>query len=187
MTGRKDGLLIGAEGPGRAEEIAALFAAVFAASEGAEEGRLIGALARDLIATTPAADLRIFTARDAAGLLLGCILFTRMHYAGEARQVFLLSPVAVATAQQGRGIGQALIRHGLDALKAEGVDVALTYGDPAYYGRTGFRPVTEAEVAAPCPLQMPQGWLGQSLTAAPLAPLKGPVRCAQALADPGFW
>ena len=178
---------IAAEGPDRAEEIAALFAAVFTASEGAEEGRLSGALARDLIATTPTDDLRIFTARDAAGRLFGCILFTRMAYAGETRQVFVLAPVAVATAAQGRGIGQALIRHGLDVLQVEGVDVALTYGDPAYYGRTGFRPITEAEVAAPYPLQFPHGWLGQSLTSAALAPLRGPVRCAPALADHRFW
>lgn len=178
---------VAAEGPERAADIAALFAATFTASEGAEEGQLIGRLARDLIATTPAADLKIFTARNADGTLAGCILFTRMRYGGDPRRVVLLAPVAVATARQGRGIGQALIRHGLDVLKDQGVEVALTYGDPAFYGRTGFHPITEAEVAAPCPLQMPQGWLGQSLTAAPLAPLRAPVRCAPAFADPRLW
>ncbi len=46
----------------RAQEIAELFGATFAASEGAEEGRAIGALARDLLATTPAEELRVFLA-----------------------------------------------------------------------------------------------------------------------------
>lgn len=178
---------LSAEDPDRAQDLAALFEATFTASEGAEEGRLVGGLARDLIATTPATDLRIFTAREKGGPLLGCILFTRMDYAGEARQVFILAPVAVATVAQGHGIGQALIRHGLDALRAEGVDVALTYGDPAFYGRTGFRPVAQDEVAAPFPLQFPHGWLAQSLTGAPLSPLRGPARCAPALSDPAFW
>lgn len=174
-------------GTDRAEEIAGHFAATFTASEGAGEGALIGALVRSLLSTTEPGALRVFTARDEDGTLAGCILFTRMDYAGEARRVFLMAPVAVAPGRQGEGIGQALIRHGLDRLRTEGIDVALTYGDPAYYGRTGFRPVTQADVAAPFPLQFPEGWLGQALDDGPLAPLAGPVRCAPAFDDPKYW
>ena len=176
----------GRETPDRAEDIAALFAETFAASEGAEEGALIGGLVRDLLATTPAEELHVFTAREEDGLA-GCILFTRMHYAGDPRRVVLMAPVAVATGWQGRGVGQALIRYGLEALAADGTDVALTYGDPAFYGRTGFRPIGQEEVAAPFPLQFPHGWLGQSLTDAPLGHLPGPVRPAPAFNDPHFW
>jgi putative acetyltransferase len=110
-----------------------------------------------------------------------------MSYAGDARQVFVLAPVAVATDRQGQGVGTALIRHGLDALRARGVDVALTYGDPAYYGRIGFRPITTEIAAAPYPLQFPHGWLGQALDGGPLRPLVGEVACVPALADPAFW
>jgi putative acetyltransferase len=88
---------------------------------------------------------------------------------------------------RGRGSGSALIRHGLDALRARGVDVALTYGDPAYYGRIGFRPITTEIAAAPYPLQFPHGWLGQALDGGPLRPLVGEVACVPALADPAFW
>jgi putative acetyltransferase len=112
-----------------AEAIADLFASTFTASEGAEEGALIGALARRLIAETPAEDLRVFTAWE-DGALLGGIFFTRLTYAGDPRTVFMMAPVAVATAHQGQGIGQRLIAHGLDALRQEGVDIAVTYGDP---------------------------------------------------------
>jgi predicted N-acetyltransferase YhbS len=178
---------IAREGIEAAEEMAALFATTFGASEGPEEGQLIGTLARGLLATTPDGDLRAFCAREAEGRLVGCILFTRMDYARDPRRVFVLAPVAVAPDRQGRGVGPALIRHGLDALRSEGVDVALTYGNPAFYGRLGFRAIAQEAVAAPFPLQFPHGWLGQSLTDAPLAPLPGPVRCAPALDDPAYW
>ena len=169
-----------------ADAIAELFASTFTASEGAEEGGLIGALARRLIAETPAGDLRVFTACE-DGAIVGGIFFTRLTYENDPRTVFMMAPVAVATARQGQGIGQRLIAHGLDALRQEGVDIAVTYGDPAFYGRVGFKPVSEAELPAPQPLQQPQGWIAQSLTDAPLSPVSGPARCVAAFEDPALW
>jgi predicted N-acetyltransferase YhbS len=169
-----------------APAIAALFTATFTAAEGAEEGALVGALARRLIAGTPAKDLRVFTAWD-DGALVGAIFFTRLTYGGDPRTVFLMAPVAVATARQGEGIGQRLIAHGLEALGREGVDIAVTYGDPAFYGRVGFLPVAQADLPAPHPLNLPQGWIAQSLTDAPLTPLLGPARCVAAFDDPALW
>lgn len=170
----------------RGEVISDLFKASFTASEGAEEGALIGALAHRLITETPAGDLRVFTAWE-DDALLGSILFTRLTYEGDPRIVFMMAPVAVATERQGQGIGQRLIAFGLDALRREGVDIAVTYGDPAFYGRAGFKPVSEADLPAPQPLQQPHGWIAQSLTEAPLTPLSGPVRCVAAFDDPAFW
>jgi predicted N-acetyltransferase YhbS len=170
----------------RASEIAALFAATFTDSEDAEEGALIGALARRLMAETPAQDLRVFTAWD-SDALIGGIIFSRLVYEGDSRTVFLLAPVSVATDRQGQGVGRRLIAHGLDALRRDGVDIALTYGDPAFYGRVGFRSITEAAAPAPFALQQPEGWLGQSLTDAELTPLSGPARCVPAIDDPVFW
>ncbi len=169
----------------QADQIVTLFAETFTASEGADEGRLIGALARQLIDTTPAKDIHVFTARD-GDTLAGAIMFTRLAF-DDPRQVFLLAPVAVATGHQGKGIGQALITHGLDALRERGADAAVTYGDPAFYGRVGFRPVTEEAVAAPFPLSMPYGWQAQSLTDAPLGRLRGPCACVAAFDDPAYW
>jgi len=168
------------------EVIAAMFTDAFTASEGEAEGALIGALARRLIVETPAADLRVVTAWT-DGALLGCIFFTRLAYEGDPRTVFMMSPVAVATAHQGNGIGQRLISHGLDALRQEGVDIAVTYGDPAFYGQVGFAPVAEADLPAPQTLSQPEGWIAQSLTDAPLTPLHGPVRCVAAFDDPALW
>lgn len=169
-----------------AERIVDLFGATFTASEGAQEGALIGDLVRRLIAQTPAEDLRVFTAWE-DGTLTGGILFSRLAYEGDPRTVFMMAPVAVATEHQGKGIGQQLITHGLDVLRQEGVDIAVTYGDPAFYGRVGFAPVSEADLPAPHALQHPEGWIAQSLTEAPLTPVSGPVRCVDAFNDPALW
>lgn len=169
-----------------AEAIVALFGATFAASEGPEEGARIGTLARRLVAETPAGDLCVFTAWE-AGELVGAICFTRMTFPSDPRTVFLLAPVAVATGWQRRGIGQKLIAHGLDAIRQEGADIAVTYGDPAFYGRVGFRPVSEAVLSPPQPLSLPHGWIARSLTQAPLTPVVGQCRCVAAFDDPALW
>lgn len=171
---------------GRERDITELFSATFGASEGVQEGVLIGSLADELLSVTPPGDIRVFTAWE-GGALIGAAVFTRLAYAGDPRIVFLLSPMAVATARQGEGVGQALIRHALAELRAEGVDVAVTYGDPAFYGRVGFMPLSEATAPAPLPLSQPEGWIGQSLTAEKLTAFSGPATCVAALDDPRFW
>lgn len=170
----------------RTDEIIALFAATFSASEGPDEGRLIGELVAKLIAKTPDDDLFVFSALD-DGALAGCILSTRPTYAEDGRTVFLVAPVAVETGRQGRGLGQSLLRFDLDELRRRGVDVAVTYGDPNYYCRVGFRTVSEEQARAPLTLSQPEGWLAQSLTERPLDPLRGPSRCVAAFDNPDYW
>jgi putative acetyltransferase len=48
-------------------------------------------------------------------------------------------------------------------------------------------PVSQDDMPAPFSLQHPEGWLGQSLNGAPMAPLKGPSHCVEAFNDPAFW
>lgn len=171
---------------GQTDAITALFEASFAASEGPEEGALVSVLARRLIETTEPDDLFGFVALD-RDTLAGCILFSRLRFEGGARNVFLLAPVAVEVSRQGRGIGQGLLHHGLSEIAQRGVEVALTYGNPAYYAKVGFHPISQAEIPPPQPLSHPEGWLGQSLTSHPLEPMKGPSHCAPALNDPVYW
>lgn len=171
---------------GREGRIVDLFTATFTASEGAEEGATIGALVHRLLSGTAPADIRVFTALD-GDRPVGGVIFTRLRFADDPRPAVLLSPMAVIPDRQGEGIGQALIRHGLAALRAEGVELAMTYGDPAFYGRVGFQPVTPATVPPPFPLSQPVGWIGQSLTDADLPILPGPSRPVDALNDPTLW
>lgn len=177
---------VSAEYEAHAAAIGDLFSATFTASEGAGEGALIGELARRLMAETPVQDLRVFTTWD-RGELVGAILFSRLTYEGDKHTVFVLGPVAVATDRHNQGIGQRLISHGIEMLRQEGVELAVTYGDPNFYRRIGFKAITQDDVPAPFTLQHPEGWLGQSLNNAPLTPLKGPSRCVQAFNDPAFW
>jgi predicted N-acetyltransferase YhbS len=93
----------------------------------------------------------------------------------------------VATDRQRQGIGQRLLRHGLASLRNAGVDIVMTYGDPRYYAKVGFRPISETDARAPFALKHPEGWLAQSLTDRAMTPLKGPSRCVEALNDPLFW
>lgn len=56
-----------------------------------------------------------FIAED-EGNVIGCIFFTRITVENEIN-AFILSPVAIATHYQNKGIGQKLIKFGIDYLK----------------------------------------------------------------------
>ncbi len=115
----------------------------------------------------------------------GAIFFTRLHF-GDDALIYMLAPVAVAPAHQGVGIGTALIRFGLHALARRNALVAVTSGDPVYYGRSGFEPLSESVLKAPLDLSMPFGWLGQSLTGEPIQPRNERPRCVEAFNDPAY-
>ncbi len=163
-----------------------LFAETFAASEGAAEGALIGDLVTNLLKDRAADGTQVFTATE-DDTLVAAVLFSPMPYSDDPRRVVLLSPMAVTTNRHGDGIGQALITHALTTLRDQGAEVAITYGSPDFYGKTGFQPLTEDTAPAPQPLSFPHGWIGQSLTDTPLTPLKGTPSCVAALNDPQFW
>ena len=166
-------------------ELVEFYTQTFTESESADEGRTVGELAEAVLDKTAEPDLFIFTAYD-GGTVIGCILFTRLTYQNDPRTVFMLSPVAVKSDRQGRGVGQNLIRFGLDYLGEQGVDAATTYGDPNYYIKTGFNPVSIDQMPAPMKLSYPHGWLAQSLNCE-LKPFKGPCICVDAFKNPEVW
>lgn len=170
----------------RSDAIIDLFAATFAASEGEEEGQLIGQLAKDMLMTVDEADIFVFSAVE-NDAVVGAIIFTRMSYDEDDRTVFILSPVAVAPTHQNKGIGQELLRHGLETLRTKGVDVALTYGNIEYYSKVGFAQISEAQAQPPVKLSYPHGWLAQSLSASDFESLKGASACVDALSNPAYW
>ncbi|AJR05161.1 N-acetyltransferase [Photobacterium gaetbulicola] len=167
------------------EAIIQLFTQTFSDSEGSNEGAAIGKLVEDLLNTTDSSDLFVFVAAK-EDKLVGSILFTRLKFETD-KAAFLLAPVAVSTQSQGKGIGQALIRYGLETLKQRGVEIAFTYGDPNYYSRVGFERITEQEFKAPLPLSFPHGWQAQSLTEQPLEAIAGSSSCVTAFNAPGLW
>lgn len=171
---------------GREQEIIKLFTTTFTHSEGPSEGVLIGGLVHDLLVETPIQDIRVFCADDEGKVIAGAI-FTRLTYSSDRHIVYLLSPMAVAVGRQRQGIGQALLLHALEALRTDGIQVVITYGDPNYYCRVGFVPITEQQARAPLPLSLPHGWLGQSLTVEQMPTLHGPSTCVSALNRSDVW
>lgn len=166
-------------------EVIALFTRVFSASESEEEGSIIGNLVSSLIAKTEPRDLIGCVAID-DGCIVGCIFFSRFTVPGD-QIAFILSPVAVATEVQGRGIGQRLISYGLEYLRSQQVSLVFTYGDPAFYAKTGFYQISENVVKAPFPLSQPVGWLAQSLDGRPVQAMYGSSQCVEALSNPDYW
>ena len=167
------------------QAIVSLFTFVFGTSEGEAEGTLIGQLAKDLLEKTDEHDLYCFVAVD-DDQIVGSIFFSRLNFEHDIES-FILGPVAVQSDHQGKGIGQALINYGLCELKHQGVTVALTYGDPRFYQKVGFRPISPETIRAPFALSQPEGWLGQSLSGDSIETLSGKCTCVEALSDPTYW
>lgn len=169
----------------QSEQIVRLVTEVFTDSEGEGEGSLIGNLTKNMINTTQANDLIGFVALDNEQIVAS-IFFSRLTLSSD-QTVFILSPVAVATESQKQGIGQKLIQFGLDILKSEQVDFVFTYGDPNYYSKTGFQPITEGQVKAPVKLSSPHGWLAQSLKGEEINLHGVTADCVPALNDQKYW
>lgn len=162
-----------------------LFTQVFTNSEGDAEGKLIGSLVSDLITTTDPRDLIGFVSFSEE-TVVGSIFFSRLLLPNE-KVAFILSPVAIATSEQGKGLGQQLITFGIEHLQSLGVDLIFTYGDPNFYSKVGFRIISENTVKAPLKLSYPEGWLAQSLNGDSIEAMNGCSRCVGALNDQQYW
>lgn len=171
---------------GRKQPVIDLFIAAFTASEGMGEGAMIGGLVLSLLDRTPEEDFRLFVAED-DGDIIGAVAFSRLKFPEDGQTAFLLSPMAVAPSRQRQGVGQALLTEALATLRADRVDVVVTYGDPNYYSQIGFVPITEDDAEAPQPLSMPHGWLGQPLNGEGRPNLKGPSTCVAAFDRADIW
>ena len=167
------------------EEVAILFSSVFTSSEGEKEGKLIGDLASKLASGIDNQDIICLGTYEYESII-GSIFFTRLRFNGPI-QVFMLAPIAVSTVHQGKGVGQSLINFGLKELKNRSASVAITYGDPSFYSKVGFRLLSENVIQAPLKLSMPEGWLGQPLTGDLIPTIKDRPTCVKEFNDPAYW
>ena len=167
------------------QSISNLFTSVFTSSEGKKEGRLIGNLASELSSGIDNQEIICFGTYDKESII-GVIFFTRLRFT-QALQVYMLAPVAVSTIYQGKGVGQALIKYGLNELKKRSVAVVITYGDPSFYSKVGFQELSENIIQPPLKLSLPEGWLGQSLSDVPIPTINERPRCVQEFNDPVYW
>lgn len=75
---------------------------------------------------------------ELGGAVVGHIALSPVLVDGLACGWFGLGPVGVLPACQGKGIGAALVEHGLAALREHGAAGCVVLGEPLYYGRFGF-------------------------------------------------
>jgi putative acetyltransferase len=88
-------------------------------------------------------------AQSAEGSVVGHVVCTRGRVAGEP--ALGLGPLSVHPKHQGRGVGSALVHAVLGAADALGEPLVALLGEPAYYGRFGFRTSTEYGITPPDP------------------------------------
>lgn len=86
--------------------------------------------------------------------LAGHILYTRCSLEPGGHSAALLGPLCAAPDLQKQGVGSRLVQEGLKKLSAWQAGKVLVLGDPAYYGRFGFRPGSRI---AP-PYALPEEW-----------------------------
>ncbi|WP_434040749.1 MULTISPECIES: GNAT family N-acetyltransferase [Sorangium] len=74
------------------------------------------------------------------GVIVGHVLFSPVAIAGPGPTGggLGLAPLAVLPAFQGRGVGAALAREGIEACRGAGCAFAVVLGAPEYYARFGF-------------------------------------------------
>jgi putative acetyltransferase len=86
-------------------------------------------------------------------LVVGHVRLTRGWVDAEPRlvEVLVLSPLSVAPERQRQGIGRALVAHAVVESERAGAPAVFLEGDPAYYGRLGWRPAAELGVTPPSP------------------------------------
>lgn len=141
-----DGPLIRPARAADAGSIDALVRAAFAGTEFGHQGEaeLVRMLGDD-------GDALVALVAESGGVLAGHVLFSRMDV--EADGVTLsaagLAPVSVLPARQGEGVGSALIRAGLDALRQQGIAMSFVLGNADYYRRFGYSLDLAARFASP--------------------------------------
>jgi len=176
---------LAAYNPEQSQEIIKLFSDVFSDSEGQEEGQVIRLLVTELISTTDSKNLLGYVSISDERII-ACIFFSRLTLPS-GKIAFILSPVAVSSREQGKGLGQQLINFGIQQLKNHGVELVFTYGDPNFYSKVGFVKISEEVVKAPKKLTYPEGWLAQSLNNESIKSEAGFAKCVGALNKQEYW
>ncbi|MEM6756983.1 MAG: N-acetyltransferase [Planctomycetota bacterium] len=129
--------------PDDANAIAAVHRAAFAASKHGYAGE------DELVAGCEAEGETIFsdvaTARvGEAQRVIGHAMWSGVEIADQPgrRGMLCVGPIGVLPGWQGRGVGAALMERGIAQARDARCVALFVLGDPAYYGRFGFRPAS---------------------------------------------
>jgi putative acetyltransferase len=127
-------MIIRAETPADVPAIRSVVTAAFqdAPHSGGNEAAIVDAL-------RAAGALAVSLVAEDEGVVVGHVAFSPVTVNGQDIGWYGLGPVAVLSEKRRRGIGEALIKAGLTRIEQRGARGCVVLGDPAYYGRFGFR------------------------------------------------
>ncbi len=97
----------------------------------------------------------------------------------------LLGPLAVRPELAGRGIGRAMVRHGIARARLRGWRVILVVGDPKYYAPFGFTREAASPLRLPGPVEV-ERFQALALVHGALDGVRGPVGPAPAAGTAGL-
>jgi len=128
-----------------------------------EENKVIMNLVQELHKETTGPSIKSLVA-EVDNQVIGYVSYSPIFLKSDSSiSGYILAPLAVSLEHQKQGVGSNLIKSGIDLLTKDGVGVLLVYGDPAYYGRFGFKEEVGHVFVPPYPLQFPFGWTGMML------------------------
>jgi putative acetyltransferase len=124
------------ESPGDVEAIHALTAAAFqrAPHTSHTEHLIVDAL-------RAAGQLAVSLVEERQGAVVGHVAVSPVTVSDGTRHWFGLGPISVLPGYQGLGVGSGLMRAALQRLRDQGAGGCVLLGEPAFYGRFGFRAV----------------------------------------------
>jgi len=152
-----------------------------------EENKVIINLVQELHQETTSPSIKSLVA-EVDNQVIGYVSYSPIFLKSDSSNSgYILAPIAVSPEHQKQGVGSNLIKSGIDMLTKEGAGVLLVYGDPAYYGRFGFREEIGRSFVPPYTLQYPFGWTGMMLNDTPVPEEPIQFECVSALSKPDLW
>ena len=152
-----------------------------------EENKVIMNLVQELSREVTSPSIKSLVA-EVDNQVIGYVSFSPIFLKTDSSIVgYILAPLAVSPEHQKKGVGSNLIKSGIDMLTKDGVGVLMVYGDPAYYGRFGFKEEIGCSFVPPYTLQFPFGWTGMMLNDTPVPEQPIQFECVAALSKPDLW
>jgi len=166
-------LIIRPETENDRESVHAVNAAAFETHSEANLVEALGRQARPIVSLVAEQD----------GKVIGHIMFSPVTVPDHPELNMMgLAPMAVAPAQQRKGIGSELIRAGLTECRKQGITAVVVLGHPHYYPRFGFRPSKRFGIE--CEYDVPDdAFMALELESGALSGVSGHIRYHEAFND----
>lgn len=129
---------------------------VFGEWDSPEEGKTVRHLVEEIRAKRtylPELELLMLNAADE---IIGYAMFSRFHIEGRyENELLILTPVAVRTDMQRKGISRELIEYGFNKAREMGYQAVIVEGDPKNYNPRGFETSADHGIVAGPNIHLP--------------------------------